>query len=79
MNIGDVFTPKTAAHIYVLREALGVHTVFGRTDVQRILELKPTRSSSLLRELAECGIIEPVSGYGKGKYRFRQQKGRGDR
>ena len=42
------------------------------SDVQRILELKPTRSSALLREMVEHGIIEAVAGYGKGKYRFRK-------
>ena len=42
------------------------------SDVQRILELKPTRSSELLRKMAEHGIIEAVAGYGKGKYRFRK-------
>jgi fido (protein-threonine AMPylation protein) len=71
-NIEDLFTPKTAAHVRELRETLGFQTVFGRSDVQRVLGLKPTRSSALLREMAECGVIEPVSGYGKGKYRFRQ-------
>lgn len=29
---------------------------------------------ALLREMAEHGVIEPVAGYGKGKYRFRQQE-----
>ena len=42
------------------------------SDVQRILELKPTRSSALLRKMAEHGIIEAVAGYGKGKYCFRK-------
>lgn len=70
-NIEDMFTPKTAAHVWKLREALGIQSVFGRSDVQRVLGLKPTRSSALLHEMAEYGIIEPVSGYGKGKYRFR--------
>ncbi|MCM1102934.1 MAG: hypothetical protein NC409_02410 [Clostridium sp.] len=72
MNIEDMFTPKTAAHVRELREILVFQTAFGRSDVQRVLGLKPTRSSALLREMAECGVIEPVSGYGKGKYRFRQ-------
>lgn len=73
-NIEDVFTAKTASHIQVLQEALGLELAFGRSDVQRVLGLKPTRSSALLREMAEHGIIEPVSGYGKGKYRFRHQE-----
>ena len=71
VNIDDVFTVKTASHIQKLREALGTKNAFGRSDVQRILGLKPTRCSALLREMAEHGIIEPVSGHGKGKYRFR--------
>lgn len=73
VNIEDVFTAKTASHIQKLREKLGPQEVFGRSDVQRVLGLKATRSSALLREMAEHGIIEPVAGHGKGKYRFRQQ------
>lgn len=74
VNIEDVFTAKTASHIQKLREALGTQTAFGRSDVQKILGLKPTRSSALLRKMAEHGIIDPVNGYGKGKYCFREQR-----
>ncbi len=70
VNIEEAFTAKTASHVQKLQEALGFEDTFGRSDVQRVLGLKPTRSSALLREMAEHGIIEPVSGYGKGKYRF---------
>lgn len=72
-NIEDAFTAKTASHVRKLQEVLGSEAAFGRSDVQRALDLKPTRSSALLREMAEHGIIEPVSGHGKGKYRFRHQ------
>ena len=71
VNIEEDFTAKTASHVQKLQEALGSEAAFGRSDVQRVLGLKPTRSSVLLREMAEHGIIEPVSGHGKGKYRFR--------
>ena len=70
-NIGEDFTAKTASHVQKLQEALGYENTFGRSDVQRVLGLKPTRSSALLREMAEHRIIEPVSGHGKGKYHFR--------
>ena len=73
-NVEAVFTAKTKAHIQMLREALGPQNIFGRSDVQRVLGLKPTRSSELLREMAEHGIIEPVTGHGKGKYRFWQRE-----
>ena len=72
-NIENVFTVKTASHICKLLDKVGFQTVFGRSDVQKILDLKPTRSTELLREMTEHEIIEPVSGYGKGKYRFKQR------
>lgn len=73
VNIEDVFSSKTASHVRKLQEALRTETAFGRSDVQRVLNLKPTRCTALLHEMAEHGIIEPVTGHGKGKYRFRQQ------
>ena len=75
VNIGAAFTAKTAAHVCRLLEEFGFQTIFGRSDVQDVLSLKPTRSTALLREMAEKGIIEPVSGLGKGKYRFKNQQG----
>ena len=72
VNIEDVFTSKTASNVRKLQEALGTESAFGRSDMERVLSLKPTRCTALLREMAEHGIIEPVSGHGKGKYRFRQ-------
>lgn len=72
-NIEAALTAKTAAHVRALQEALASWNAFGRSDVQRVLGLKPTRSSALLRDMAERGMIEPVSGHGKGKYRFRQR------
>lgn len=69
-NIEKLFTSKTADHVLKLLTTLSSQTVFGRSDVQRVLGLKPTRSSALIREMVKQGIIEPVSGYGKGKYHF---------
>ena len=66
-NIEAALTAKTAAHVRALQEALASWNAFGRSDVQRVLGLKPTRSSALLREMAEHGMIAPGSGHGKGK------------
>lgn len=49
--------------------------IFGRSDVMEVIDIKPSRVSELLREMVEHGIIEPVSGHGKGKYRFWQREG----
>lgn len=69
-NIEQLFTAKTAANVRKLWDAFGCGTVFGRADVEKVLCLKPTRSSALLHDMAEHGVIISVSGQGKGKYRF---------
>ena len=74
VNIENNFTEKTASYVCQLQEKFGFLTIFGRSDVQNILGLKPTRSTALLQEMAKKGLIESVKGFGKGKYRFRQQK-----
>lgn len=74
VNIENSFNAKTASHVYKLLEALGFQTIFGRSDIQEVLGLRPTRSTALLKEMAEKGFIEPVAGFGKGKYRFRGYK-----
>ena len=69
-NIERSFSAKTASHLCYLLEEYGFQTIFGRSDVQQALGLKPTRSTELLKKAAEKGILEPVSGFGKGKFRF---------
>lgn len=75
VNIQNSFSAKTASHVCKLLDKFGFHTIFGRSDVQEILDLKPTRSTALLKEMEEKGFIESVAGRGKGKYRFVQHKG----
>lgn len=38
-----------------------------------LLELKASGASRLLSNLVQADIIEPVSGYGKGRYKFKKQ------
>ena len=71
-NIEKSFTAKTASHVCKLLKEFGFQTIFGRSDAQEVLGLKPTRSTALLREMTEKGFIEPVTGLGKGKYRFKK-------
>lgn len=72
-DIENVFTSKTMEHILKLREECPGQTVFGRSDVMRVLGMKSSRASELLKEMTERNVIEPVSGFGKGKYRFKQR------
>ena len=69
-DIKKKFKPKTAGHILKLREEFSDDSIFGRSDVMRIIDIKSSRASDLLKVMAERGIIEPVTGHGKGKYKF---------
>ena len=64
------FLPKTAGNIRKLREAFPEGAVFGRTEVMKVLGLKASGASELLMKLRKSGMVEAVSGQGKGKYRF---------
>ena len=74
-DIEKVFQPKTVSHILKLREAFPGQAVFGRSDVMDVINIKTSRASELLKDMAGNGVIEPVSGQGKGKYRFKNRQG----
>ena len=65
------FSAKTIGHINRLFEEFGLEGVFGRTSVMELLGLKDSGASKFLSNLLQADIIEPVSGYGKGKYKFK--------
>ena len=64
------FTAKTTIHIYRMYAEFGFDGIFSRKDVIQILQLKPSGASKLLSNMLKAGVIEPVTGKGKGKYRF---------
>ena len=66
------FSVKTTVHIHRLFEKFGFDGVFGRSAVMELLELKSSGASKLLSNLVQADIIEPVSGHGKGKYKFKK-------
>lgn len=69
---GKIFSIKTTGHIRRMFEKFGHDEVFGRSAVTELLDLKNSSASKLLSNLVQADIIEPVSGYGKGKYKFKQ-------
>lgn len=64
------FSAKTIVHIHRMFERFGFNGIFGRSAVVELLGLQNSSTSKLISKLVQAGIIEPVSGYGKGKYRF---------
>lgn len=73
VNFEAMFGAKTASHVQLLFNRFSYDDLFSRSDVMNALGLKATRASKLLKELWEREVIEPVSGFGKGKYRFRKK------
>ena len=69
---GSDFSVKTTVHIHRLFERFSFDGVFGGSAVMEVLELKSSGASKLLSNLVRADIVEPVSGYGKGKYRFKK-------
>ena len=43
---------------------------FSRKDIMTVCNIQVTSAGDLLSKLKTGGVIEPVSGHGKGKYRF---------
>ncbi len=66
------FSVKTMVHIHRLFDGFGFDGIFGRSAVMELLELKSSGASKLLSNLVQADIIEPVSGHGKGKYKFKK-------
>ena len=64
------FSDKTVYHIQKMVETFGFDEIFGRNTVAELLGLRSSSVSKLFSKLIKAEIIEPVSGYGKGKYRF---------
>lgn len=67
---GTGFSVKTIVHVHRLFDRFGSDGVFGRSAVVELLALQSSSASKLIAKLLQVGIIEPVSGQGKEKYRF---------
>ena len=70
LYFSDVISEKTITHILELFIKCGKEEYFGRTIVEDITGLKSTRAPELIKLLVGSEVIVPVTGHGKGKYRF---------
>ena len=67
---GANISAPTRKHIALLYSELKDAPTFGRKDVCRITGLTSRVASTLLSKMLTLKLIEPVSGHGKGAYRF---------
>lgn len=69
------FSSKTKHHIKRMFNKFGFDEIFGRSAIVELLALQNSSASNLISKLVQAGIIEPVSGHGKGKYKFSKKLG----
>lgn len=69
---GKNFSLKTIIHIHKLFDEYHFDGIFGRSAIMNVLVLKKSAASNLISNLVKADMIEAVSGYGKGKYRFKK-------
>jgi len=65
----------TATQILKVYSEFGTDGIFGRSDCERITGVKATRAYKLVKFMFEKGLTEPVTGHGKGKYKFKNTLG----
>ena len=70
LSFSDMISEKTINHAQALFSKCGKEGFFGRTIVENITGLKPSGASKLIKLLVVSKVIVPVTGHGKGKYRF---------
>lgn len=68
-------TKATKEKARLLFAQMEFNGIFGRNDIMSITGISITAAGNLITKLKKAGVIEAVSGYGKGKYRFKRAKG----
>jgi len=61
---------RSANNVLKLMRQFGFDDPFGRMDVASALEITKSPASELLNKLLTVGAVVPVTGFGKGKYKF---------
>ncbi len=64
-------SPSTIRKAQAVFAKMGVDGIFGRSDIAAITNDSVTAAGNLIAKLKKAGLIKEVSGYGKGKYIFR--------
>lgn len=70
LAFSDAISEKTINHTLEIFSKCAKEECFGRTLVIEITGLKPSGASKLIKLLVDSEVIMPVTGHGKGKYRF---------
>lgn len=67
---GAGLSVRSANNVIKLLTQFGFDKPFGRMDIAKELDITKSPASELLNKLISIGAVTPVSGNGRGKYRF---------
>ena len=70
LAFSNTVSEKTINHAIGIFLHYGKEGCFGRTNVEQITSLKSSAASNLIKLMKDSNLIIPVTGQGKGKYRF---------
>lgn len=62
----------TKKKIIQLYEQFGCNIIFSRADIMQITGITSSPAGDLIKKMQSADLIEFVVGYGKGKYRFKE-------
>ena len=65
-------TASTKVKIRSIFSHVGYNTPFGRKDIAEMTGISQTAAGNLINKMKTAALIEPISGLGKGKYKFRR-------
>jgi ATP-dependent DNA helicase RecG len=60
----------TKEAMVTLYRQFGFDTAFARADIMRLIGITSSPAGALIDKLKAAGLVEPVTGQGKGKYKF---------
>ena len=61
---------NTKANAMRLFNQMDIDGIFGRSDIMDVVGISITAAGNLIAKLKDAGLIQAVSGHGKGKYQF---------
>ena len=62
---------NTKEKIMQLYRNFGNDLIFSRADIMQIIGITSSPAGDLINKMKNAHLIEPVTGHGKGKYRFK--------
>ena len=65
------YNKSTIEKVVRLLDKIGIDVAFGRGEVTSCTGVVDSAATKILKKMADAGVIEPVEGLGKSKYKFK--------